>query len=171
MPKKIKLYKKEFCTFLIIFFLLMTLVASCEPAYAIDIKNENIPIAKSENTKVIVITEPCNKTHVDEVPVDEQLRKKYLGAFTVTHYCPYGCCNGKWDGKTASGAIPTPWHTIAVDKRVIPIGSKVHIEGYGDFVAQDCGGSIKGSRIDVLVGSHKEALSLGIKEMEVYLVW
>ena len=50
------------------------------------------------------------------------------------------------------------------------MGSKVHIEGYGDFVAQDRGGAIKGNRIDVLVGSHAEALALGVKKMEVYLI-
>lgn len=169
MLKKMNLCRKNLCVFLITFFFLMMVAASCEPAYAADIVSEKDFATRTGKTKVIVITEPCNKMHVDEAPVKEQSKEKYLGTFTVTHYCPYGCCNGKWAGKTASGAVPVPWHTIAVDKRVIPMGSKVHIEGYGYFVAQDCGGAIKGNRIDVLVGSHSEADSLGIKKMEVYL--
>lgn len=114
-------------------------------------------------------TDPENAVEKDEI-ASEAPKGTYLGTFTVTHYCPYRCCNGKWAGMTASGATPTPWQTIAVDTRKIPMGSKVHIEGYGDFVAQDRGGAIKGNRIDVLVGSHAEALALGVKKMEVYLI-
>ncbi len=114
-------------------------------------------------------TDPENAVETAE-HTPEASKGTYLGTFTVTHYCPYQCCNGKWAGMTASGATPTPWYTIAVDTRKIPMGSKVYIEGYGDFVAQDRGGAIKGNRIDVLVGSHAEALALGVKKMEVYLI-
>ncbi|GAA3326735.1 hypothetical protein GCM10020331_063860 [Ectobacillus funiculus] len=39
---------------------------------------------------------------------------------------------------------------IAVDPKVIPLGSKVWVEGYGEAIAGDTGGAIKGNRIDVL---------------------
>ena len=42
---------------------------------------------------------------------------------------------------------------IAVDPKVIPLGSKVWVEGYGEAIAGDTGGAIKGNRIDILLGS------------------
>ena len=47
--------------------------------------------------------------------------------------------------------------TIAVDPSVIPIGSRVYIEGLGYFVAQDTGSAIKGRRIDVFMNDLEEA--------------
>ncbi len=52
---------------------------------------------------------------------------------------------------------------IAVDPNVIPLGSKVYVEGYGEAIAGDTGGAIKGNRIDVLVGSDSEANNWGRK--------
>ncbi len=92
----------------------------------------------------------------------------YIGRFRISHYCPWACCNGGWS-MTATGAPVSPWHTIAVDPGVIRLGSTVHIEGYGDFKAQDTGGAIKGNRIDVCVGSHSEAMRLGVVYKDVYI--
>ncbi len=50
---------------------------------------------------------------------------------------------------------------IAVDPKVIPLGSKVWVEGYGEAIAGDTGGAIKGNRIDVLVGSDGSATIAG----------
>lgn len=64
-------------------------------------------------------------------------------------------CNG-CSGISAYGlniaASPTP-KVIAVDPNVIPLGSRVWVEGYGEAIAGDTGGAIKGNRIDVLVQS------------------
>ncbi len=51
-------------------------------------------------------------------------------------------------GTTATG-MPVGRGVIAVDPRVIPLGSRVHVSGYGDAIAADTGGAIKGNRIDV----------------------
>lgn len=48
---------------------------------------------------------------------------------------------------------------IAVDPSVIPLGSKVWVEGYGEAIAADTGGAIKGNRIDVLMKSEAQASS------------
>lgn len=121
-------------------------------------------------TKVEKEATDCDaETIIPEPEPEPEDEGTYLGVFTITHYCPGKCCNGKWAGQTSSGAKPTPWHTIAVDPSVIPMWSTVYIEGYGEFVAQDSGGAIKGNRIDVLVSSHEEGKRLGVKEMKVYL--
>ena len=58
--------------------------------------------------------------------------------------------------------------TIAVDPRVIPLGSKVRMNGR-EYVAEDTGGAIKGKRIDLFVDSHSEAMRFGKKLIEVYV--
>ncbi|KEK25423.1 cell wall-binding protein EntA [Bacillus gaemokensis] len=59
---------------------------------------------------------------------------------------------------------------IAVDPKVIPLGSKVWVEGYGEAIAGDTGGAIKGNRIDVLVGSDAVANKWGRKSVKVKIL-
>ena len=70
---------------------------------------------------------------------------------------------------TATGTSPTPGRTIAADPNTLPYGTKVLINGH-EYIVEDCGGAIKGNRIDVLVDTHAEALQLGIYETEIYEV-
>ena len=58
--------------------------------------------------------------------------------------------------------------TIAVDPRVIPLGSKVRMNGK-EYIAEDTGGAIKDKRIDLFVGSHSETMKFGKKLIEVYV--
>ena len=110
---------------------------------------------------------------------------KSLGDFKLTAYCPCESCCDEYgknrptdeDGyvivKTATGKRAYANHTIAVDPKVIPYGSKVIIERNGKFyeyVATDCGGAIKSNRIDVYFDSHKEALKFGVRHGNVYIV-
>ncbi|MGG3445480.1 cell wall-binding protein EntA [Bacillus nitratireducens] len=59
---------------------------------------------------------------------------------------------------------------IAVDPKVIPLGSKVWVEGYGEAIAGDTGGAIKGNRIDVLLGSDSAAQKWGRKTVKVKIL-
>lgn len=93
-----------------------------------------------------------------------------LGNYRLSFYCPCAECNGVAGANTASGTVPEEGRTIAVDSSVIPLGSRVYIDGYGVFIAEDTGGAIKGSRIDVHVSSHTRAYELGIKYADVYLI-
>ncbi|SFD65465.1 3D (Asp-Asp-Asp) domain-containing protein [Lentibacillus persicus] len=59
---------------------------------------------------------------------------------------------------------------IAVDPNVIPLGSKVHVEGYGTAIAADTGGAINGNKIDVHVPTKDEAYSWGVRTVDVTIV-
>lgn len=95
---------------------------------------------------------------------------KSLGTFTITHYCceryPH-ICNAGAPYKTATGTTP---HVggCAVDPKKIPLGSYVKINGVV-YHAEDTGDAIKGNRIDLVVATHKEALSKGTYKAQVFL--
>lgn len=59
---------------------------------------------------------------------------------------------------------------IAVDPSVIPLGSKVYVEGYGYATAADTGGAIKGNKIDVYVPTHNEAKNWGVRNVNVTII-
>lgn len=95
----------------------------------------------------------------------------YLGTFKITHYCECKiCCGPNAQGITASGKRVQANKTIAVDPKVIKLGSQVYIDGYGYMEAQDTGSAIKGNIIDVYVEDHQEALKMGVQYKDVYLI-
>lgn len=104
--------------------------------------------------------------------VDDFIKEssKALGNYRLSFYCPCSVCNGRSDALTASGTTIAGGRTIAVDTRYIPLGSKVYIDGWGVFIAEDTGGAIKGNKIDVAVPDHKMAYDIGIEYADAYLL-
>lgn len=72
-------------------------------------------------------------------------------------------------GKTATG-LQARKGIVAVDPSVIPLGTKLYIEGYGEAQAADIGSSIKGNRIDLCFDSLQECKTYGKRNINVYLV-
>lgn len=70
---------------------------------------------------------------------------------------------------TATGVYPREG-LIAVDPRVIPLGTQVYVEGYGYAVAADTGGAIKGNIIDVFFPSLKRCLDWGRRPVTIYIL-
>ena len=95
---------------------------------------------------------------------------EYIGECTITYYCcePYEHICGTGTGLTATG-IPVAPGMVAVDPNVIPLGSTVIIDGQ-EYLAADTGGAIKGNHVDIAVPTHQEALDLGTKTAEVWIV-
>lgn len=62
------------------------------------------------------------------------------------------------------------YSTVAVDPRVIPLGTKLYIEGYGYAVAEDTGGAIKGNTIDLYFDSSSQVSTWGVRYVDVYIV-
>ncbi|MGI0536103.1 cell surface protein, partial [Bacillus pfraonensis] len=59
---------------------------------------------------------------------------------------------------------------IAVDPKVIPLGSNVYVEGYGPAGARDTGGAIKGNKIDVFIPSKQDVWNWGVRTVKVYVL-
>jgi 3D (Asp-Asp-Asp) domain-containing protein len=71
--------------------------------------------------------------------------------------------------KTATGVEPREG-LIAVDPKVIALGSKVYVEGYGYAIAADTGGAIRGNRIDVFFATLRQCINWGRKSVHIYVL-
>ena len=87
-----------------------------------------------------------------EKQIEELSKWKALGRFTITFYWPGEDHYGKL---TSTGVIAQEGKTIAVDPSVIPYGSIIKING-NEYIAEDCGGAIKGNKIDIFSENPKQ---------------
>jgi len=89
-----------------------------------------------------------------------------LGTFTMrayTHPRP----QAEALSKTASGTAPEPGRTVAVDPRIIPLGTRIYIPGLGERIAEDIGRRIKGKRLDVFLPTVQHCRHFGVQTREV----
>ena len=111
-------------------------------------------------------TEPKKEESIVEIP------SKYLGEFSISHYCSCPICTSTPKGsRTATGHIPREGRTVAVDKKLIPLHSVIYVEGLGTFVAEDVGGGVKGKHLDIYIDDHQRALNLGTLGGQKLKVW
>jgi 3D (Asp-Asp-Asp) domain-containing protein len=126
--------------------------------YQIQSKNQVIEI---QEQIIQIYKEPQAQTIIEN--------KTDLGQFKLTFYCACKkCCGPNAKGITATGTKVQEGRTIAVDPKVIKLGSQVEIEGFGTYIAEDTGSAIKGKIIDIYLNSHEEALHKGVQYANVY---
>lgn len=90
-----------------------------------------------------------------------------MSATAYTAYCT-GC-----SGVTANGTnlrANPDLKVIAVDPRIIPLGTRVWVEGYGEAIAADTGGAIKGNKIDVFIPTKEDAMNWGLRTVTVKIL-
>jgi len=88
----------------------------------------------------------------------------------ATAYSPDArSCGADADGFTCLG-LRAGYGIAAVDKNVIPMGTRLYVEGYGYALAADVGGAIKGNRIDLCFDTHQEAMRFGRRVLNVYIL-
>jgi len=78
--------------------------------------------------------------------------------------------NGRWTGHPSALGLPLRHGIVAVDPEVIPLGTRLYVEGYGYALAADTGSAIKGDRIDLFMADRDEALAFGVRQVRVYLL-
>ncbi|MCA1062716.1 hypothetical protein LS684_22310 (plasmid) [Cytobacillus spongiae] len=102
-----------------------------------------------------------------ETSEDDVVKEVNVTATAYTAYCE-GCIGIT---KTGVDLIENPdARVIAVDPSVIPLGSKVYVEGFGYARAEDTGGAIKGNRIDIYMEKEKDALNYGVQDVKVKVI-
>lgn len=137
-------------------------------------------LAKAEKMRIMAIQElgemaqRMAEMETQEAPAvalaDAGPELEYLGEFTITAYCcekyAHICNDGDW--LTATG-IPVEPGIVAVDPDVVPLGSRLVIDGQ-EYIAADTGGAIKGEKIDIAVSEHETALEYGVQTADVYII-
>ena len=92
----------------------------------------------------------------------------------ATAYTAGYCCTGKhpddpWYGITASGRR-VQHGIVAVDRNVIPLGTRLFVENYGFAIAADVGGAIRGYKIDLFMYELQDALNFGRRHIYVWIL-
>ena len=90
-----------------------------------------------------------------------------LGMWKLSFYCPCRRCSGSWGHRTSSGATCQEGVTAAC--AILPAGTRVKIDGYGERIVQDTGAGVRGQHLDVFMESHSRCLDHGIKYREVWI--
>ena len=97
------------------------------------------------------------------------LEEMKVFSMEATAYTDDVASQGKWVGQTATGRKPQVG-VVAVDPKIIPLETKLYIEGYGEAIAGDVGGAIKGNRIDVFLPDSKSCYEWGRRQVRVRVI-
>ena len=144
-------------------------------------ETENVETSKVEEKEVVKVASRGSYIRDTSTPPTEY---KSVMQVKATAYCLCKKCCGKSPdnpryGYTASGLriLPgTGMKVIAVDTSVVPLGTNVYVEGlygagnYGYAVAADTGSAIKNMKIDLYMDTHEQALSWGVKTVNLYIL-
>lgn len=132
-----------------------------------------IAAEKPQDKKVEIKKTENNDTKEDTFKTEPTAKKEEKSHKTLTMvataYTADPAENGPWgnvayDGQTLRRGI------VAVDPNVIPVGTRLYIEGYGEAIAADQGSQIKGNRIDLFMDSKTEAYNWGMRTVKVIIL-
>lgn len=149
-----------------------------EKSITLNLTYENGKEVSREVIKETVIKEPQSKIIVQgTLPIISFSRgstSKTSGKILNVKATAYWAVNGVNSTYTASGrkAVRNPngYSTIAVDPNVIPMGTKLYVEGYGYAIAADRGSNVLGKFIDVYFNTLDEARDWGVKYIKVQIL-
>lgn len=99
----------------------------------------------------------------------QDFRYRQVLEMRATGYTAGKESNPDGNGYTYTGVRATRG-IVAVDPRVIPLHTRLYVEGYGPAVAADIGGAIKGAKIDLCFDTVAEALEWGVRPVRVYVL-
>ncbi len=126
-----------------------------------------------EVSRKTIITETLkqSKNHIIAVGTKVAEKKPAVAKeITVTATAYVLNCKG-CSGRTATGLVLRPnMKIVAVDPSVIPLGTKLYVEGYGYALAADKGGWVKGKKVDLLFPSESSARNWGVRKIKVKIL-
>jgi 3D (Asp-Asp-Asp) domain-containing protein len=94
---------------------------------------------------------------------------EYMMLEATAYYSGPNNFGGAIGPRTAIGLLAQRG-VVAVDPSVIPLGSRVFVDGYGYAIAGDTGGAIQGMRIDLCFNTYDEAMNFGRRTVKVYII-
>lgn len=129
---------------------------------------DELPELKQPEPKVDIIQEEPKVKKIKYVKIKQsrQFKAREYADWKITAYCPCKACSGKYGQNTATGVKARSNHTVAVDPKIIKYGSRVYIDGK-KYIAEDCGGDVKGYHIDIFFDTHAEVEAFGKQYKQV----
>ncbi|MBS4216065.1 MULTISPECIES: 3D domain-containing protein [Neobacillus] len=142
-----------------------------EQPVALNKPSAETPDNNNQNNNTIEATTNDNNNNntIDAKPVENQNQLKEITVDATAYTASCEGCSGITKTGIDIKANPNA-KVIAVDPAVIPLGSKVYVEGYGEAIAGDIGGGINGHEIDVFIPSEQDALKWGRKTITVKIL-
>ena len=143
---------------------LKSILPQLNSSYAISLAEEAIT---SANSQISALATP-SRGYVENTTSTSTSSGSYIATYSMTATAYTG------GGVTALGLTPVRnpngLSSVAVDPNVIPLGSKVYVDGYGYAIASDTGGVINGNKIDLYMNTLEECYSFGRRTVTVHLV-
>ncbi|WP_243355016.1 LysM peptidoglycan-binding and 3D domain-containing protein [Bacillus litorisediminis] len=134
------------------------------------IKTEGTNTKENTNSETVSLKQTSTS---NQVSTTQQTNAEPEGKEIIVEATAYtASCEG-CSGITATGINlkeNPDAKVISVDPSVIPLGSKVYVEGYGYATAADTGGAIQGNKIDVFIPDYEEAVQWGRKQVKVTII-
>lgn len=131
------------------------------------IKNQGKRIAQESGqiTSTTVTMAKVIPIRAEPIEVSRSKPKNHqrIEVMVVTSYCDVR-------NNCADGTRPGPG-TVAVDPKIIPLGTRMYIPGYGNAVAHDTGGLIKGNRLDIWLPTKEQCIQWGRQEVQVIIYY
>lgn len=144
-----------------------------KPGKAMKMVQEVIRNGKVKRTVVLwekVVEEPVNEVILispNNVPTS---RGSFVRTKTLTmEATAYSSQEPGLSNRTATGQLAR-FGVVAVDPKVIPLGTKLYVEGYGYAIAADTGSAIKGMKIDLCFNTLEEVRRFGRKKVRVHIL-
>ena len=151
MKLKIKVKSKKVLAIILVAITIFCSGFKPTNTYAQESNSNTIIEISNKDSKVINIKRGFDKMNGKEMKV------------RATAYCN--------DPITSTGKKPRPYHTLAVDPKVIPYGTRVYIPEFNKvFIAEDCGGAIKGNRIDIYMNNEYECRQWGVRNITIIIL-
>jgi 3D (Asp-Asp-Asp) domain-containing protein len=103
-------------------------------------------------------------------PVSRGEARVLAGRVLFMHASAYAPNSGPGVGSRTATGMKAQRGVVAVDPRVIPLGTRLYIAGYGDAIAADVGTAIKGNRIDLCFNTVAECYAFGRRTVKVTIL-
>ena len=150
---------------ILILMVALSALASANPTYLVVPDQRPEMTGKIASELIDAFQGAADTALAEATPVEKPApvaAKQPTGGRNLTVHASAYCLRGR----TASGTYTQPG-TIAVDPRVIPLGTKVFVPGYGWARARDTGGYILGNRIDLWFPSSSECYNWGVRQVTI----
>ena len=128
-------------------------------------EEESVQASQETETAIEEIGPGIPKPEV--VEEEEPKAGDSLGMFNTSGYCNCEKCS-KGHNLTYAGTVPQANHTISADLNVLPLGTKVIINGIV-YTVEDKGSAVNGNEVDIYYDNHEAAWDHGVQTVEVFL--